>query len=233
MADDNRPVQYMRYAAGEIALVVIGILIALQINNWNEDRKEKEKETQYLKDIKTGVDLSQKELNRVINDSKVISSSADTLFLLLAHDKFDFLQGSFLDSLLWNSGDYSILSLNDASIQEIFNTGSLDIFQDERIRKILASWTERMHQIRKFEGESEYISRRYNEYIMNYIDVSRHESSLNAVIPEKKSLLLKDPLLRNLLDNIHNAHMNMYEIYSVEKAVLDSLNVLIDQNLSK
>ena len=40
MADDNRPLKYMRYAIGEIVLVVIGILIALQINNWNEDQKE-------------------------------------------------------------------------------------------------------------------------------------------------------------------------------------------------
>jgi len=36
MADDNKPLKYMRYAIGEIVLVVIGILIALQINNWNQ-----------------------------------------------------------------------------------------------------------------------------------------------------------------------------------------------------
>jgi hypothetical protein len=39
MADDNRPLMYMRYAIGEIVLVVIGILIALQLNNWNEQSK--------------------------------------------------------------------------------------------------------------------------------------------------------------------------------------------------
>ena len=43
LADDNKPMKYARYAIGEIALVVIGILIALQINNWNELRKEKGK----------------------------------------------------------------------------------------------------------------------------------------------------------------------------------------------
>ena len=41
MADDNRPLKYARYAIGEILLVVVGILIALQINNWNEGRKQK------------------------------------------------------------------------------------------------------------------------------------------------------------------------------------------------
>lgn len=39
LADDNKPLKYLRYAVGEIVLVVIGILIALQINNWNEERQ--------------------------------------------------------------------------------------------------------------------------------------------------------------------------------------------------
>ncbi|QGY44758.1 hypothetical protein GM418_14100 [Maribellus comscasis] len=40
LAAENRVAKYTRYAIGEILLVVIGILIALQINNWNENRKE-------------------------------------------------------------------------------------------------------------------------------------------------------------------------------------------------
>ena len=35
---ENKTDKYLKYALGEIVLVVIGILIALQINNWNEDR---------------------------------------------------------------------------------------------------------------------------------------------------------------------------------------------------
>jgi len=38
MADDNKPLKYMRYAIGEIVLAVIGILIAIQINNWNQTK---------------------------------------------------------------------------------------------------------------------------------------------------------------------------------------------------
>ena len=53
MADDNRPLKYMRYAIGEIVLVVIGILIALQINNWNEERKLVIEEKDIYKNIIT------------------------------------------------------------------------------------------------------------------------------------------------------------------------------------
>lgn len=42
MADDNKPIKYLRYAIGEIILVVVGILIALQVNNWNENQTKKQ-----------------------------------------------------------------------------------------------------------------------------------------------------------------------------------------------
>ena len=52
LADQNQFVKYSRYAIGEIVLVVIGILIALQINNSNNKRIEKESEIKYLTNIK-------------------------------------------------------------------------------------------------------------------------------------------------------------------------------------
>ena len=50
---ENKIGQYLKYAIGEILLVVIGILIALQINNWNEARKSRIVETVLLKTIKS------------------------------------------------------------------------------------------------------------------------------------------------------------------------------------
>lgn len=51
LADDNQFLKYTRYAVGEIVLVVVGILIALQINSWNEQRIRKSKEKNYLIEI--------------------------------------------------------------------------------------------------------------------------------------------------------------------------------------
>ncbi len=42
LADQNKPLKYFRYALGEIVLVMIGILLALQVNNWNEARKDQQ-----------------------------------------------------------------------------------------------------------------------------------------------------------------------------------------------
>ena len=60
MADDNKPVKYMRYAIGEILLVVIGILIALQVNNWNEKKKIYKNEQIFLNDLKYEINSNKK-----------------------------------------------------------------------------------------------------------------------------------------------------------------------------
>lgn len=52
MADDNKPMKYARYAVGEIVLVVIGILIALQVNNWNTNRMQRIEEQKLLGKIR-------------------------------------------------------------------------------------------------------------------------------------------------------------------------------------
>jgi hypothetical protein len=47
---------YLVYAIGEIVLVVIGILIALQINNWNEQKQERQVEMEILRELKSGLE---------------------------------------------------------------------------------------------------------------------------------------------------------------------------------
>ena len=52
LLSEGKTGKYLKYAVGEIVLVVIGILIALSINNWNESNKLKKEETLYLKRLK-------------------------------------------------------------------------------------------------------------------------------------------------------------------------------------
>jgi len=52
LLNEGKTTNYLKYAIGEIVLVVIGILIALQINNWNENQKNKIIGKQYLRGIK-------------------------------------------------------------------------------------------------------------------------------------------------------------------------------------
>lgn len=70
---DNKFSKYLLYALGEILLVVIGILIALQVNNWNEDRKLKDQEYALLGDLKSDLQETLKDLKfgKSVNESTI------------------------------------------------------------------------------------------------------------------------------------------------------------------
>ena len=76
LADDNKPLKYMRYAIGEIVLVVVGILIALSINNWNEDQKKQKLKVLYRNSLVNDLSSDTLLLGRLI---KVNYKSLNTL----------------------------------------------------------------------------------------------------------------------------------------------------------
>jgi len=71
---ENNTGKYFKYALGEIILVVIGILIALSINNWNEQRKLKQVELKILKEIRADLEFTKTELDTVANYNEIMVS---------------------------------------------------------------------------------------------------------------------------------------------------------------
>ena len=82
---ENRLSKYLIYALGEILLVVIGILIALQINNWNEDRKLEDQELKILKELHANLQadsidhtINKKWYENTSNSSKIVVESLES-----------------------------------------------------------------------------------------------------------------------------------------------------------
>ena len=94
MQSGNKFSKYLLYAVGEIILVVIGILIALQINNWNEERKLKSVEIKILKDLKNDIQENIGNLNEGIKQMEI--SNADISKVLLMYEQ----KTPYNDSLL-------------------------------------------------------------------------------------------------------------------------------------
>jgi hypothetical protein len=68
MLAENKFRKYLIYAIGEIALVVIGILIAVQINNWNESRKDVQREIKMLTDLQNDIEYNIENINEGITN---------------------------------------------------------------------------------------------------------------------------------------------------------------------
>ena len=78
--EKNKTGKYFKYAIGEIILVVIGILIALQINNWNENKKIKSTEVYVLNEV----------LNNLNEDGSLFVIMVFKPFLLLSYQEASF-----------------------------------------------------------------------------------------------------------------------------------------------
>jgi hypothetical protein len=86
LAAENKVMAYLRYAIGEIVLVVIGILIALQVNNWNEQRKHKNEEIQFLKGFKRTLNEDLENENWMKKQYKLTRESINILISSMEQD---------------------------------------------------------------------------------------------------------------------------------------------------
>ena len=139
MADDNKPLKYMRYAIGEVVLVVIGILIALQINNWNNDRITKQKEHHLLKELHNEFVKNKAQLDTVVFYHKRSYASANYMKSRLPID----IKNENLDSLAYNifyMGWTYTFNPSRGTITAITNSASFDIISNDELRQLLISW---------------------------------------------------------------------------------------------
>ena len=79
LMEQNKTAKYLKYAIGEIVLVVIGILIALQINNWNENRKSDIFENEILTQIRANLIKDKSVLADYINNAELATASIDKI----------------------------------------------------------------------------------------------------------------------------------------------------------
>lgn len=142
LMNQNKTAKYFKYAIGEIVLVVIGILFALQINNWNEQRKQNTKEQQILLNLESDFKENLIEYNRVNELCKTSYEGNIVLLNLIKSDK-PITNPSEVDKLIdLIINDFATLDLISGSVDEIINTGSLSIIKDDRLRKQLSNWSQ-------------------------------------------------------------------------------------------
>ncbi len=124
--------KYLIYAIGEIILVVIGILIALQINNNNESNKLRAKEIQFLKNLRSDLIFEESELDRYTGIRESIVNSAQ---IALEH-----FNGKPVENIqmfnfhTFNVGIWQEFQRNNNTFLELLNSGNLTIISNDSIK---------------------------------------------------------------------------------------------------
>lgn len=139
LVSKNRFSKYLLYAIGEIFLVVIGILLALQINNWNQQRIEDKKEIELLIDLKDEFENNLIELEESININKIVTQSCIDLTNIIRSNSLS-KQPSVVDKLLIAIGNFNSFDAKTGISSEIVNSGKLSILKNEALRIQLNNW---------------------------------------------------------------------------------------------
>ena len=171
LMEKNKTRKYFKYAIGEIVLVVIGILIALQVNNWNQIRISKNNEIEILEDFQKGLINDIQELNHVIAHYERSKVSIEKVLYYLDNDlpytdslKYDF----FSTNLIRESGGLS------TSIFETLKSRGFDLISNKNLRNSiirlydeydpwLKSWDKRYIEV-IFDAERNIYNTRFYDF---------------------------------------------------------------------
>ena len=161
LMEKNKTARYFKYAIGEVVLVVIGILIALQINNWNEQRKDNIKEQAILKRLRKEFTSNRAQLLEKIESRKDINKKCSRLLTFYTEP-----EKAELDSIISYLG--SIVPTTFDPIQnDLVSSGSIEIIKSEELKQLLINWSTDVVQLREVE---QMFLRHWESQFSNYIN---------------------------------------------------------------
>lgn len=138
--------RYFKYAIGEIVLVVIGILIALQINNWNEVRKEKILEVKLLKDLVIEMKYNKARLEH----AQLIHSKHDSISSIILKNNTAVSPIDYLQRLLFSTY-FTTTDFTNGNIESILSEYGPSIISNDTLKEFITSWKDMAHDITENE----------------------------------------------------------------------------------
>lgn len=156
---ENRLGRYFLYATGEIFLVVIGILIALKVSQWNESNRLKKEEYSMLISLEDEFRINQENLLDVKANNSTIYDCTLQLKDLIGKGEAEIARYN-VDSLLYLSILIADFQENHFALSQLKSTDKLQIISSSRLKKLLYDWENALN------SKSEAFTM-WNTYFMN------------------------------------------------------------------
>ena len=190
LMEKNKTGKYLKYAIGEIILVVIGILIALGINNWNNEQKDNQAEVKYLSQIKKSLkanDIILKE--RIESDKRLLKLGGQIYNHIKTQKKLNDSIKQILVVLQYDQ----MVSFNMAAFENLKNDGLSFISNDDLKFEI----------INIYDKELKYIQNIFANQFENYLSgvINPFFSENFEFVSNKKKIIIEPNNYQELLSN--------------------------------
>lgn len=233
---ENKITQYLIYAIGEIFLVVVGILIALQVNNYNEQLKSDRKESKYLISMK----------NELLNNLEIVKSETEGLrksitaqkqLMSLINSEKDTISEPGLSKILAISFS-KVFELNyqEGTFKELLYSGGLIAINNDSIKNEVTSWEGRMTSLRKQERGVYDAREKITDYLMDKgvfksmmddIGASTHYEMKKSIRRKNSKPFLKTQKFENILSYHIALSESLKSFYSkLEKDINNLLRIM-------
>jgi len=175
MITENKFSKYLLYSIGEIILVVIGILIALSINNWNDERKERIEEVKQYGNINKEFRNNLKNLDETVKKIDSLTSSLSLLMLTMSEPSSNKFKEEKLDTLLldcsrippkWNR--------SYMNVKDIENSNKIGGIKNEELKQLLYEWFGINENIK-------YLEQNADEAFLTYINYIKENGSWREI----------------------------------------------------
>jgi hypothetical protein len=183
---ENKTGKYLKYAIGEIILVVIGILIAIQLNTFKNNNDKRNEEITHLENILSDLKQDQAELIKIIERRKSKFESAKIMESYYHTKKVDNLNNyysNWTNVLYWEAHNPSFITF-----KELINSGKLSSLSNEKIKQLLLqidyNYNE-LFEVRKHMYDD------YKEYLYSpFADIVDYENAIIAWSEPNKNIEL-------------------------------------------
>lgn len=214
--------KYFRYAVGEVLLVMIGILLALQVNNWNEGRKNRIKEMKLLNELRTDLVQNVNDIKQNLTFFEITKTANEAI---IYHIENNLAYNDSLDFHFGNIYPYITFNPNQTTYESLKEMG-LDIISNDSLRIALSNlYANQFSSYNKFENI--YMLEHYENYMKPMINSELKDYVVyTSAIPKNYEQFIKK-------EQNKDAMMHMADIcdsyFLMQSVLLESAEELIAQ----
>lgn len=178
LMSENRITTYLLYAAGEIILVVVGILIAISIDNLNQRNKELKREKEVIESLKLEFEEN---LSILKYDIKRLGTVVSACQHLYENIDPEYIENSInVDSVLTHTFSFPIWDPSNYVLNDIKNSGLLSSMSDSTLKATIIDWEQWYTNLENWHSFYDARSNKYFDYILEY----GNTKNVNRYIPE-------------------------------------------------
>jgi hypothetical protein len=237
MLMENKTGTYFKYAIGEIILVVIGILIALSINNWNENRKNSNEEIAILQSLDKNLILAKKQSESLVSTEK---DSKAVLLLVLGIDTItdkNSISDNIFKDAFWNL-ENNIPVIN--TYTDLKNTNKLGLIKNQKIKEKFTSLEVNLNKLKGFLDDRLHVQQiridDVSENEINFIPLIKSSIPTINITNEKQNnyeQIINNQRIRNLLGIKLNMTQDVLNYRENLDKEIKELIMLIESELHK